>query len=358
MAQQIDFVRQFFMFPASSAFARGFIFMIKTLTTHETPNPLELINQHLYSVEERIRDQARSFDPAVEGYVAYAVESRGKRLRPALALLAGGATGNITAGHIDLAVIVELIHVASLVHDDIIDGAELRRDQPTANAKWGSAISVLLGDVLFSHALKLATNFHNTEVSRRIATATSQVCSGEIIQTQRRFDLKLSVPEYFRIIEMKTAALFAVSAELGAFINDSTPDRISALKHYGMKLGTAYQVYDDILDIAGTEAFAGKSLGTDLERGKLTLPLITAMKHAGPDDRDHLRELILDSSRDTSAETRQTVIRLGGLRSAVDTALQLVDEATARLAALDKSRHKSALLHVGEYLAGLIKAYK
>src|SRR6185295_1955890 len=173
----------------------------------------ELINSQLYSVEERIRQQARAFDPKVEGYVAYAIESHGKRLRPALALLAGGATGGICPSHFDLAVVVELIHAATLVHDDILDGAEKRRGQPTANAKWGNAISVLLGDCLFAHALKLSTSFQNGEVGRRIAHAASDVCSGEIIQTQRRFDLKLSVPDYYKIIEMKTAALFAAGCE-------------------------------------------------------------------------------------------------------------------------------------------------
>ena len=184
----------------------------------------ELINPQLYSVEERIRQQARAFDPAVEGYVAYAIESHGKRLRPALALLAGGATGAIGAAHFDLAVVVELIHAATLVHDDILDGADTRRGQPTANAKWGNSISVLLGDCLFAHALKLSTNFADGEVSRRIAQAASEVCSGEIIQTQRRFDLKLSVPDYYKIIEMKTAALFAAACELGAYLNAASPD--------------------------------------------------------------------------------------------------------------------------------------
>src|SRR4051812_47826204 len=177
--------------------------------TEALKNSLEPINAQLYAVEERIRGQARAFDPAVEGYVGYAIESSGKRLRPALALLAAGATGNIGPSHLDLAVVVELIHAATLIHDDILDGADKRRGQPSANAKWGNAISVLLGDCLFAHALKLSSSFQNGEIGRRIAQAASEVCSGEIIQTQRRFDLKLSVPDYYKIIEMKTGALFA-----------------------------------------------------------------------------------------------------------------------------------------------------
>ncbi len=133
----------------------------------------------------------RTFDPALEGYVVYAVGSRGKRLRPLLALLAGGASGAVKSGHVDLAVIVELIHIATLVHDDIMDEAERRRAQPTVNARWGNSLSVLLGDCLFAHALTLSTNFENADISRAIARTAATVCSGEMIQTQRRFDLKL-----------------------------------------------------------------------------------------------------------------------------------------------------------------------
>ena len=250
----------------------------KTAALKET---FELINSELYAVEERIRAQARAFDPAVEGYVAYAVESTGKRLRPALALIAGGATGNIGPDHFDLAVVVELIHAATLVHDDILDGADKRRGQPTANAKWGNAISVLLGDCLFAHALKLSAGFPNGEISRRIAHAASDVCSGEIIQTQRRFDLKLSVPDYYKIIEMKTAALFAAATELGAFINEASPEIISSLKTFGMRLGTAYQIYDDCVDLAGDEAKVGKTLWQRFLHGRRNLPRLVPARQRG-----------------------------------------------------------------------------
>lgn len=303
----------------------------------------ELINSQLYSVEERIRLQARAFDPAVEGYVAYAIESHGKRLRPALALLAGGATGSICSSHLDLAVIVELIHAATLVHDDILDGADKRRGQPTANAKWGNAISVLLGDCLFAHALKLSTSFPNGEISRRIAHAASDVCSGEIIQTQRRFDLKLSVPDYYKIIEMKTAALFAAACELGALINEASPEVISALRTFGLRLGTAYQIYDDVLDLAGNESQAGKTLGTDLRKGKLTLPILHLLQNSDVAERHRLSEIILDGDEEAIVALAEKAIAAGAVKSAINTGRKMLREAQTQLEIVPENKYREAL---------------
>jgi len=240
--------------------------------------PFQLISSHLQTVEQYIAKQAQAFDPAVSSYIAYACHSHGKRLRPALALLTGGATGGITPAHVDLAVVLELVHLATLVHDDIIDEAELRRDKPTANAKWGSTTSVLLGDCLFAHALSLSTRFEERDICRSIATAASDVCTGEIIQTQRRYDWALTLEEYLQIIEKKTAAFFVMAAELAAKLNGSPAETVAACSFYGRQLGVAYQVYDDCLDIVGSEETAGKTLGTDLLKGKLTLPVLKLLK--------------------------------------------------------------------------------
>lgn len=318
---------------------------------------LGLINSHLYSVEERIRGQAQAFDPAIEGYVAYACESHGKRLRPALALLAGGATGNISSSHVDLAVVVELIHAATLVHDDIMDGADIRRGQPTVNAKWGSALSVLLGDALFAHALKLSTGFPNSEISRRIANAALEVCTGEIIQTQRRFDLKLPVMEYYRIIGMKTAALFASAAELGAFLNDATPEVISAMKVFGQKLGTAYQVYDDCLDIAGDESIAGKSLGTDLEKGKLTLPLILLLQGAPAHKVDEYSEAIMRGRAEDAAFLSEAAREQGAFAETVSAGRQLLKDAAAQLQVVPANRYSTGLSEICISLDEMLEKY-
>jgi octaprenyl-diphosphate synthase len=317
----------------------------------------ELINAQLYSVEERIRQQARAFDPAVEGYVAYAIESQGKRLRPALALLAGGATGNIGPSHFDLAVVLELIHAATLVHDDILDGAEKRRGQPTANAKWGNAISVLLGDCLFAHALKLSTSFQNGEVGRRIAHAASEVCSGEIIQTQRRFDLKLSVADYYKIIEMKTAALFAAACELGAFINEAPPEVISALRTFGLRLGTAYQIYDDVLDLAGDEFKVGKTLGSDLRKGKLTLPILHLLQNSSDAERQRYSEIILNGDEAAVETLVERALASGGINAAVSTGRKMLREAAAQLELVPANKYREGLHGLITALDGMIGRY-
>ena len=330
----------------------------KAQTAIRVKKALELINAPLYIVEERIRTQARSFDPAVEGYVSYACESSGKRLRPALALLVGGATGAINSSHFDLAVVVELIHAATLVHDDIMDGAEKRRGQPTANAKWGNAISVLLGDCLFAHALKLSTSFPNSEISHRIASAASDVCSGEIIQTQRRFDLKLNIAEYFRIIEMKTAALFAAASELGAFINETSPEVISAMKTFGLKLGTAYQIYDDCLDILGNEHSAGKTLGTDLRKGKLTLPILNLLQSASGDERQRLSEIILRGTDDEIETLTRIAIDKGALRTAVGAGRKMLREAQAQTDLLPSNKYSDGLRDLCDSLVEMIEQFE
>ncbi len=229
-----------------------------------------VVQPQLDEVSARIAEQTQAFDPAIESYISYALDSGGKRMRPLVALLAGAATGAVTQAHIDLAVIVELIHLATLVHDDVMDEGERRRSQPTLNA------------------------LDDPGVSRAIARATRDVCTGEIIQTQRRFDLHLAVEEYFRIIELKTATLFAIAAELGAKLNNAPAPQVEALANFGRHLGAAYQIYDDCIDLAGRESATGKTLGTDLRKGKMTLPMLRLLNHASAIEKERYCQLILE----------------------------------------------------------------
>ena len=323
-------------------------------TVGEIRQILALIQPQLDAVETAIIRQADTFDPAVRGYVSYALNTSGKRLRPALALLSAGATGGMGESQQSLAVIMELIHLATLIHDDVLDGAEKRRDQPTANARWGNSLSVLLGDCLLAHALDLSTYFDDAEVSRRIARAASAVCTGEILQTQRRFDLNLSFPDYYRIIEMKTAALFAAAAELGARLNNVPPDVSEALRVYGLKIGTAYQVYDDLLDIAGDESKAGKTLGTDLKKGKLTLPILKLLQASENGQRERLTQTILRGSDEDLAGLRDVALRNGSMAAAAREGAAIIDEGLRQLDVLGDSPYRDALADVGHRLGVMV----
>ena len=316
--------------------------------------PTELVGPHLEKVEAAIRDQVRGFDPAIEPYVAYVCNTAGKRIRPTLAILVGGATGGVNEDHVKLGVIMELIHMATLVHDDIIDGADTRRMVPTANAKWGNSLSVLLGDALFSHALTLATEFDSIEICRKVGMASREVCQGEIIQTQRRFDLTFSKEDYFKVIGMKTGALFASSSGLAARLSGRDENHEQALYDYGMKLGTVYQIYDDCLDLVGSEDVVGKTLRTDLAKGKLTLPILNLLETATESQRVKLNKRILAEEPLDLPVLLGIAEYEGALESAVDTAIEMLGSCREDLRLLSGGEHTDALEQVTYYLEGLL----
>jgi octaprenyl-diphosphate synthase len=212
--------------------------------------------------------------PDVADLVRLAGRYGGKQLRPAMVLLAGKAAGEITEAHIAVAKIVELIHTATLVHDDILDGAALRRRVPTLNALHGSEISVLLGDYVYARAFHMSVQLEDPACSRVLAEVTRIVCQGEIVQTLHRFDIAWTEEQYFRVIRDKTASLYGAACRLGGHYAGGAEPLLAELETYGVQLGTAFQIVDDCLDLAGEEAVVGKSLGTDFTKGKLTLPLL------------------------------------------------------------------------------------
>lgn len=244
--------------------------------------------EFLARVSETLEAQVDDFDSEIAEYARYALENQGKQLRPTLVALSGGAVGPLTDDSVAVAVIIEMIHLATLVHDDIMDEASMRRRRATLAAKWGNQVAVLLGDCLFAHALKLSADLPSAEVSRLVASASGRVCAGEILQSHRRRRWSVDRSDYFKVIEMKTGELFALACDLGARLSGGSPSEVSALRRYGMSLGTAYQIYDDCLDLYGVESAAGKSLGTDLASGKVTLPLIVGLDHASADERQRL----------------------------------------------------------------------
>ncbi|MEZ5300858.1 MAG: polyprenyl synthetase family protein [Verrucomicrobiales bacterium] len=316
--------------------------------------PFELIRADLSRVEDEIREQARAFDPAVEGYVSYVCNTSGKRIRPALALLAGGACGGSNPDHRKLGTVLELIHIATLVHDDIMDGASVRRGMPTASAKWGNALSVLLGDCLFAHALTLTSEFEDRAISRKISQAAADVCQGEIIQTQRRFDLSLKVDEYLRIISMKTAALFASATELGARLSGASEEVQAGMREFGDALGTAYQIYDDCLDLVGDEAVVGKTLGTDLAKGKLTLPVLNLINRATDSQRAKINRMLLEKEPIELPVLAGIADYEGAIDAAVDFARDLLVGARKNLLPLGGNDFAEGLDRVVGYLDDLL----
>ena len=316
--------------------------------------PFQLIRKELREVESTLRDQVRAFDPGVEPYISYICDTSGKRIRPALAALVGGATGGIRKEHLMLGSILELIHMATLVHDDIIDGASTRRQVPTANAKWGDGTAVLLGDALFSHALMLSTEFDDLHLSREIAKSSRAVCQGEILQTQRRFDLTLSQADYFQIIEMKTGALFAAATDLSAYISGAPPETRQALNEFGLQLGTAYQIYDDCLDLIGTEEQFGKTLRTDLEKGKLTLPMLYLLEGASQAKREKLQKRIIEQEALDLPVLVGIADYEGAIERALDHASGLLDQGDDCLTLLADSQYRDALEGILFFLRGLI----
>ncbi len=240
----------------------------------------------------RIFDEELLSDlPIVNELCAHVRQYRGKMLRPALLLLSGRACGRVTPDHLTLAAVVEMVHMATLVHDDVLDEANIRRRVPTVNRMEGNETAILLGDYLISHAFHLCSSLDSQEASRLIGSATNTVCEGELQQVFHRGDDQLSLEQYLQIVTRKTAALTAVCCRLGARWAGAPEPVVHALEKYGLHVGIAFQITDDVLDIVGSEAQMGKTLGRDLEKRKLTLPLIHGMTQAPPDLRRRIRML-------------------------------------------------------------------
>lgn len=311
---------------------------------------VEPVEPFLDAVSQCLLRQVKTFDPALADYAEYTLSGNGKRLRPALVALAAKALGNPNEDHVTVAAIIEMVHLATLVHDDVMDEAELRRGKLTVAANWGNEIAVLFGDCLFAHALTLAAGFPTPEVCRAVASATNTVCSGEILQTRHRRNFARSQKEYFRVLEMKTAELFGLSCGLAAFLANATPAQRAALRSFGMAFGTAYQIYDDCVDLFGSETEAGKSLGTDLAKGKLTYPVLLAWERAGREDRAKL-ETLVESWQPAAFDWIQQILRRHAtLKPTVDLIERYLVQARQSLSLLPESEGHAGLLVATEYL--------
>lgn len=312
---------------------------------------VEPLEPFLESVNRQLTLQVHDFDPKIVPYAEYALNGSGKHLRPTLVALAGNAIGKVSNAHVTAAVIIEMVHLATLVHDDVMDEAEIRRGQLTLAANWGNEIAVLFGDCLFAQALKLAAGFPTTEVCRAVSMATNTVCTGEILQTQHRRNFEDSRREYFRVIGMKTAELFTLSCDLAAFLGGAKPEERAALRQFGTAFGTAYQVYDDCVDLFGTEAEAGKSLGTDLAKGKLTWPVLLAWDRADSADRKRLEALIEEWHPSNFAPVNELLAKYETFEPSLEVIADYLEQARGALKLLPENRGRDSLLDFTEFLA-------
>ncbi len=312
---------------------------------------VEPVEPFLESVATRLARQVHEFDPALAQYAEYALNGHGKHLRPTLVALAANSLGKTNDSHATVAVIIEMVHLATLVHDDIMDEAEVRRGQLTLAANWGNEIAVLFGDCLFAQSLKLAASFPTPDICRAVASATNTVCSGEILQTRHRRNFEFSRRDYFRVLEMKTAELFALSCELAAVLSEATTAQRAALREFGLAFGTAYQIYDDCVDLFGTEKAAGKSLGTDLAKGKLTYPVLLAWERANAADRTRLETLVQAWQPGSFARVTELLTRYETLAPSLELIERYLTQARQSLRSLPESGGRAGLAGVTDYLA-------
>jgi octaprenyl-diphosphate synthase len=300
------------------------------------------IADDLEAVERVFADTIASPRLALARMLEHLAHYRGKRLRPTLLLLTARACGRVTPAHHVLGAVVEMVHTATLVHDDVLDDAGLRRHVPTVNAGWGNKAAILLGDYLFTHAFHLTSTIGEARACELIGEATNRVCEGELHQTLQRGNLELTEAEYFEIIDGKTAALTACCCRLGALYAGADADTVERLANYGRLLGLAFQVADDLLDLVGREETAGKTLGTDLEQRKLTLPLIHMLAMVPPADAAGLRK-VLSNCQPKRAAIAAGLARTRAVEYARERAESLAAEAVAELNGLPQSESGSLL---------------
>jgi len=305
-----------------------------------------LIGPDMKAVDTVIRERLYSDVVLVRQVAEYIINSGGKRMRPALVLLAAGALDYRGTHHHELAAVVEFIHTATLLHDDVVDESELRRGRDTANAAFGNAASVLVGDFLYSRAFQMMVAVNNMRVMQVLSDATNIIAEGEVLQLMNCHDADVDEERYMQVIHYKTAKLFEAAARLGGIIGGASPELEDALSAYGMHLGTAFQLIDDVLDYSGQEADTGKHLGDDLAEGKPTLPLIHAMQHGTPEHAACVRRAIEEGGRDAFPEVLQAIKESGALEHTRARAKHEADLARAAISLLGDSIYKKALLEL------------
>jgi len=307
----------------------------------------------LAAVTERFHEELGSDLRCVNTLVKHVSRFRGKMLRPCLVLLSGKACApneKLSDALVTLATVVEMVHMSTLVHDDVLDEAELRRKGATINHLRGNEAAVLLGDYLISHSYHLCSSLNSVAASRLIAHTTNQVCEGELLQIDNRNNVDLDEQTYLKIITRKTAILCAACCTLGATFSGAAPQRVAQLESYGLSLGIAFQIQDDVLDIVGDSSTVGKTLGIDIEKGKMTLPMIHFLRTAPMEHRTLLRSLLASREADKVERIRNLILPSSSIAFAQDRARELVDRARTAISGLPDSEAKRVLDTMAEFV--------
>lgn len=315
-----------------------------------TIGPAIPLAQDLDRVIAVFDEELRSDLPFVNKLIAEVGLRRGKLLRPRLLLTAGEATGMLSEEHVILAAVVEMVHMATLVHDDVLDDADVRRQNKTINRMVGNEGAVLLGDYLISHSYHLCSRLESTEASRRIAAVTNTICEGELMQIENRGNFGLTEEQYLDIIRRKTASLTSLCCELGATVSGASGEVRRHLAEYGMLIGMAFQIVDDLLDLTATQREAGKTVGRDADLGELTLPLIRFLKQSSPEQRTKLVDILSNGDACKSDGVRDVIATSNCIGQAMDVARSYVADAITHLADLPESEAKAGLIAAAEYV--------
>jgi octaprenyl-diphosphate synthase len=318
---------------------------VSALTATAAPPPAA-IDAAMHEVDHVIQARLQSRVALIDQIAHYIVNAGGKRIRPRLVLLFAEAFGHLGPARYELAATVEFIHTATLLHDDVVDESMLRRGRATANAMFGNAASVLVGDFLYSRAFQMMVSVNRMRVLEVLAEATNTIAEGEVLQLMNMHDPDLAVDEYLRVIRFKTAKLFEASARLGAILGEAGPAVEDACASYGRSLGTAFQLVDDLLDYEGDSRELGKNVGDDLREGKPTLPLLIAMERGSEAERHLVRQAIVDGEVQRLADIVEIVRRTGALDATRAAAETEADKARAALAAVPAGPAHDALLEL------------
>ncbi|WP_409559328.1 polyprenyl synthetase family protein [Accumulibacter sp.] len=306
----------------------------------------KLIGSDMKAVDAVIRQRLHSEVVLVRQVAEHIVQSGGKRLRPALVLLSAGAMGYRGTHHHELAAVIEFIHTATLLHDDVVDGSDLRRGRETANAMFGNSASVLVGDFLYSRAFQMMVTVDDMRIMRALSDATNVIAEGEVLQLMNCHDADIDEEGYLRVIRYKTAKLFEAAAQLGAIIGGGTPAIERGMATYGMHLGTAFQLIDDVLDYSGAEVETGKHLGDDLAEGKPTLPLIFVLQNGNPEQVACVRHAIENGGREDFPGVLEAIRATGALEYAKQKATAEAELAASALDVVAASQYKDSLLEL------------